>query len=62
MAVRDNYDSGPTHGFEAKGYSAAYDKARPKALHDLEATLAGPKPANAGRSPSNAKKTSRARR
>lgn len=44
MAVRDNGDRGLTHGYEAKGYSAANDKARSRALNDLEATLAGPKP------------------
>lgn len=42
MTVRDTYDRGPTHGFEAQGYSAAYDKERPKTIKELKATLAGP--------------------
>jgi len=45
MAVNDKYDKGPKHGYEARGYSAAYDARAPAAERELKATMAGHDPA-----------------
>src|SRR5579883_1422700 len=44
MAVNDTYDRGPTHGFSARGYSAAYDADRVRAEKELQGTMAGHAP------------------
>jgi hypothetical protein len=44
MAVHDRYDKGPTHGFSAQGYSAAYERERLGAEQELQSTMAGHPP------------------
>jgi len=44
MTVKDQYDKGPTHGFSARGYSAAYEADRSRAEQELSATMAGHPP------------------
>src|SRR4051794_32495021 len=44
MAANDTYDKGPTHGFSARGYSAAYDADRSRAEEELRGTMAGHAP------------------
>ena len=48
MAVDDTYGKGPTHGYSARGYSAAYDKDRDRAEKELNATM---KPPSSGAPP-----------
>ena len=43
MATHDKYEKGPTHGFSARGYDAAYAADRARAEKELASTMAGPK-------------------
>jgi hypothetical protein len=46
MGTPRNQDKGPIHGAAAEGFGAAYERDKASARKDVDATLAGPKPAN----------------
>lgn len=41
MSAADRYDKGPIHGEAARGYDAAYEADRARALAEQKATMAG---------------------